>query len=82
MAVVKTQDITPKAMPTLGIHGAPDQTEAEIESKLRRGIYSLALILAPGRIVEVHFDGRYFRAGMLRSKSLKGLQALHLNVVK
>jgi hypothetical protein len=72
----------PNALPLLRIHGAPDQTEAAIEAKLRRGIYSSALILAPGRIVEVHFDGCYFRAGMLRAKTLKGLQALHLKVVK
>jgi hypothetical protein len=82
MKTALQEDATLKALPQLRICGAPDQTEAEIESKLRRGTFSLTLILTPGRIVEVHFDGCYFRAGMLRAKTLKGLQALHLKVVK
>ena len=82
MKTAPQEDATLKALPPLRIRGAPDQTEAEIDTKLRRGTFSLALMLTPSRIVEVHFDGRYFRAGMLRAKTLKGLQALHLKVVK
>jgi hypothetical protein len=56
-------------------------SETRIEELLRQG-HTIGIHIEDGRQIGVHFDGAWYRSGVLRAKSLASLKALALSAIR